>query len=249
MNNSEPVNTHNPINSTGSIFLIPVNIADSFTGIFIPEFNMDVIRRLKFFIVENQRTARRFISRLKLNIDIPSLEFETIEQETSEEVLNEIIRKILDGKDAGILSESGNPGIADPGSKIIALAHKNDIKIHPLVGPSSVLLGLISSGFNGQNFAFHGYLPIKEKELEQRIREIEKRMKIEDQTQIFIETPYRNEKLAQSLLNFLQPETLLCIAADLTGPGEMIKMMPVKQWKSQNINLKNIPAIFLIYHQ
>ena len=232
----------------GKLYLIPSNISSASTGRYLPEYNLEVIKKLSTYFVEKERSARRFISGLKININIESLTFYLLNKDTDPASLKNMIRLILNGIDAGIISEAGNPGIADPGSSLVALAHKHKINIVPLVGPSAILLALIASGFNGQKFAFTGYLPIRENERQKKIRELESTMYRNNQTQIFMETPYRNNQLIKDLLNSLKPETLLCVACDITGPGEMIKTQTVIAWKKEELILDKIPAMFLIYH-
>jgi 16S rRNA (cytidine1402-2'-O)-methyltransferase len=246
MTGSDKKNIETKIRKNGILYLIPVNIADCSSDIFLPNHNIEIIRNIRIFFAENVRTARRFISGLRIIPDMNSLEFEVLDKDTGEDVLHQMTGKLLTGYDAGLLSEAGSPGIADPGSKLVGLAHRSQIKVVPLVGPSSILLALIASGFNGQNFAFNGYLPIEESARSNRIRELEKKMYKENQTQIFIETPYRNDKMIGSLIKILHPDTLLCIAADLTGPREYIRTMPLRLWKNENIMLNKIPAVFLI---
>lgn len=232
----------------GNLYLVPSLLAESLPGASFPPYNLEVIKKLKIYFVENIRSARRFISSLKMEISIEELTFHTLDKETDQQQLDFMVRVLLEGNDAGIMDEAGCPGIDDPGSRLVTLAHRHQIKVIPLVGPSSILLALIASGFNGQNFAFTGYLPIREHERERKIIELEARMIRDNQTQIFMETPFRNDSLIKSLLKTLKPETLLSISADLTGPGEQIHTYPVKSWKNRKISLNRVPAIFLIYH-
>ncbi|HLF34445.1 MAG TPA: SAM-dependent methyltransferase [Cyclobacteriaceae bacterium] len=234
--------------SMGTLFLVPTRIADCEPELFLPAGNAGIIRRLKLYFVENERSARRFISGLKLGIIIEEIQFEVLDKDTDEISLRKMAAEIKSGKNAGLMSEAGNPGIADPGSKLVALAHKSGIIVRPLVGPSSILMALISSGFNGQNFAFSGYLPIDGAERKKKIRELEARAYGHNETQVIMETPYRNDALMKDLVDTLKPGTLVCVAADLTGPAEMIRTMPVQLWREQKISLNKIPAVFLIYH-
>jgi 16S rRNA (cytidine1402-2'-O)-methyltransferase len=234
--------------SKGILYLVPTRIADCEPELFLPAGNAGIIRRLKLYFVENERSARRFISGLKLGIIIEELEFEVLDKDTDEISLRKMVVEINAGKDAGLMPEAGNPGIADPGSRLVALAHQSGIVVRPLVGPSSILMALISSGFNGQNFTFSGYLPIDGTERKKKIRELEARAYSHHETQVFMETPYRNNSLMNDLLDTLKPGTLLCVAVDITGPVEMIRTMPVQLWKKQKISLDKIPAVFLIYH-
>lgn len=231
--------------SKGKLILIPATIAEGTQHKVIPLQVKNELQGIQHFIVENIRTARRYLSSLEIYESIEPLIFNVLDEETKETELTELFRPIYNGQNLGVLSESGCPGIADPGALAVKYAHEHDIAVLPLVGPSSILLALISSGLNGQRFAFHGYLPIEAKEREKAIREFEKESLHKTQTQIFIETPYRNTTLFQSLLRNLKAETKLCIAIDLTGEHEQIKTLPVKEWKLKTIDLPKLPAIFL----
>ncbi len=234
---------------SGKLFLIPSNLSSTDAGYFIPPFNAEIMQSLKVFFVEDIRSARRFISSQHLGIEIDSLQFLVLNKDTGYEDLSQMINILKSGKNAGVLSEAGCPGVADPGSDLTALAHRNNIRVIPLVGPSSLLLSLMASGFNGQNFVFHGYLPIREKERERKIRELENSLYKNHETQIFIETPYRNNQLFKSLMKTLKPQTLLCIAAGITGPEESIITRPVRSWKTKEIVLNKTPSVFLLYHE
>lgn len=236
------------LDNSGILYLIPSGISEVDPNHYLPVNNQEIIKSVTYFFVENIRSARRFISSLKLNIDIRNLEFLILNNNTEPDTLKNMVRILLNGHDAVILSEAGSPGVADPGANMVLSAHRHNIRVIPLTGPSSVILALMASGFNGQNFAFNGYLPIDEKERRKKIRELETKMMREHQTQIFMETPYRNEKLFRSLVHSLQPETLLCIAAGITGEKEIIRTLSVKEWKIASMNLNKIPAMFLIYH-
>ncbi len=238
-----------PVKAYGKLFLIPSGLSSSDTGYFIPPANSGIIKLLNVFFVEDVRTARRFISSLKLDIAINRLQFYLLNKDTGVEALEEMISIVKAGNHAGILSEAGCPGVADPGAGLVNLAHRHNIRVIPLVGPSSILLSLMASGFNGQNFAFHGYLPVRETDRVKKIKELEIRMYKNNETQLFIETPYRNSQLFGSLIRTLKPETLLCIASDLTGAEESIKTMSVKLWQSQDFSMSKIPSIFLFYHE
>ena len=231
----------------GKIFMIPTVISADTQADVIPSIVKDKIKESDFFFVEDVRTARRFISSLKLGIEISSLRFEVLDKNTSFEDAYEMIQPILEGKSAGIISESGCPGIADPGAKLVHIAHQFKIKIIPLVGPSSILLALMASGFNGQSFTFHGYLPIDKKERANTVRKLEKESLTEDRTQIFMDTPYRNEKLLADIIKTARKDTFLCIAKDITGKSEQIISKPVGKWKLDDISLHKVPAIFLLY--
>ena len=229
--------------------MIPSVISPGTQADVIPQIVKNSISALDFFFVEDVRTVRRFISSLQLGIDIASLKFELLDKNTSFEEAYEMIQPILEGKNAGIISESGCPGIADPGAQLVHIAHQFKIRIVPLVGPSSILLALMASGFNGQSFAFHGYLPIDKKERVNAIRELERESLMKDRTQIFMDTPYRNEKLLADILKTARKDTFLCIAKDITGKSEQIISKPVGKWKQGDISLHKVPVLFLLYSQ
>lgn len=229
----------------GKLYLIPVPISENTNDYVVPEGVKATIKNITFFLAEDVRTARRHLSSLKIYSSIEALDFKILNKDTAERELNDLLGPLLDGTDVGILSESGCPGIADPGALAVKFAHQHNIQVVPLTGPSSILLALMASGMNGQRFAFHGYLPIESKELLTTIKEFEKESRLKNQTQIFIETPYRNNQLAASLIKALAPETLLCIAQDVTGSQESIRTYPVKAWKNKTFELPKLPAVFL----
>ncbi|MTI41932.1 SAM-dependent methyltransferase [Fulvivirga lutimaris] len=232
--------------NTGKLYVIPTVIAEN-RETTIPQQVLSVVKETNIFLVENIRTARRYISSLKLGLTIEDLEFSLLDKKTANEEISRIMQPLLAGKDIGILSESGCPGIADPGAKAVEWAHRNGIKVIPLVGPSSLLLALMGSGFNGQKFCFHGYLPIDKKPLEAEIRRLTVESNRFNQTQIFIETPYRNNQLLKTILAVCDNSTQLCVARDLTGEQEFIETHAIAQWKNQNIDLHKVPTVFLIY--
>lgn len=231
---------------TGKLYLIPTVLAEEATTT-IPDQVREVLSKVSFFLVENVRTSRRYISSLKLGLTIEELRFELLDKKTSRQQLNELLQPLLEGVNIGVLSESGCPGIADPGALAAEWAHKNNIEVIPLVGPSSIFLALMASGFNGQKFCFHGYLPIDKRELETEVRRLEQESRKLDQTQIFIETPYRNNQLLKTLTQVNHPDTLICIAKNVTGTGEVIRTCTVKQWRNESIDLHKIPTVFLMY--
>lgn len=232
---------------SGQIILIPITISDGTQSDVLPSQIEAAIKTCDLFFVENIRTARRFISSLKLGLIIENLEFEILDKNTSFEECFDLIQPALEGKIIGIMSESGCPGIADPGSRLVHMAHQLRIKVKPLVGPSSILLALMASGFNGQSFAFHGYLPLDKKEKEKALKFLEKESAEKDRTQIFMDTPYRNEQLLQDIKKHLKPDTFLCIAKDITGSEEFIQSKPIGKWTINEVKLKKIPVMFLIY--
>jgi len=229
----------------GNLYLIPNTIADNTQNAVIGQHVKDVLPGITHFLAEDIRTARRFLSSLKTYNSIENLHFEVLNKDTSPLELKNLLNPIYDGFHVGILSESGCPGVADPGAIAVRFAHENDIKVIPLVGPSSILLALMASGLNGQRFAFHGYLPIEAKDSTRAIRDLEKESRQKAQTQIFIETPYRTNALFQILLKTLTEETLLCVAANVTGDTESIETYPVKRWKSLGKEWTKMPTVFL----
>lgn len=230
--------------NNGKLFLIPSHIAvGSNSG--IPVMVFDALKTIKHFLAEDFRSARRFLSGLKIYDNIESLHFSLLNKDTEERELAEMFAPIFSGENLGVLSEAGCPGVADPGALAVRYAHEKNIQVVPLVGPSSILLSLMASGLNGQQFAFHGYLPIDSKEIAQKIKSLEKESSQKNQTQIFIETPYRNNQLLKSLIDTLNPSTQLCIALNLTGSSEFVKTRSVNEWKKHLPNLPKEPAVFL----
>ncbi|MCL2596327.1 MAG: SAM-dependent methyltransferase [Paludibacter sp.] len=231
-----------------TLYLIPAPIADVDFSYIFPNYNLFIINELHIFIVENIRTARRFIKRAAPEIDIDKLVFFELNKHTKQTDLQEIKKVLQNGEDIGFMSEAGCPAIADPGAELVNIVQRFDYKIIPLVGASSIVLALMASGFNGQNFAFTGYLPVKEPDRLRTVKKLENRVFLENQTQIFIETPYRNSKLISDLLQNLNPNIRLCIAADLTAPTQFISTKKIAEWKNSPIpDLNKRPAIFLIY--
>ena len=232
----------------GTLYLIPTTLSDCELLHVLPDGNTPIIRKLKVFIVENIRTARRFLKQVDSNIIIDELQFFELNQHTDLNHINKYLEPLLKGEDVGIISEAGCPAIADPGANIVALAQAQKIKVVPLVGPSSILLSLMASGFNGQSFAFHGYLPIEKGQRVDKLKQLERRIYSEQQTQLFIETPYRNRQMVDELLKSLQPQTKLCIAVDITSDTEDIRTKTISEWKKSVIpELHKRPCIFLIY--
>lgn len=230
-----------------TLYLIPTSLGDTSLDRILPAINTTIIAQLKYFVVEDIRTARRFLKKNDSTIDIDNLTFFVLNQHTSPEEISGFLKPMFDGFDMGVLSEAGCPAIADPGADVVAIAQRNDFKVMPLVGPSSILLSLMASGFNGQSFAFVGYLPIQPDERTKALKKLESQVYSENQTQIFIETPYRNMKLVDEILKTCQPTTRLCIAADITLESEFIKTKSVKEWKTQLPDLTKRPCIFLLY--
>lgn len=231
----------------GTLFLIPCTLGDTPPEQVLPLHVIEVARKLSHFVVEQPKSARQFLSRLKPEQPIQSLQFAALNEHTASNELSDLLAPLLAGHDVGIISEAGCPGIADPGAALVNLAHHNGIRVVPLVGPSSILLALMASGLNGQCFAFHGYLPIAEKEKKKAIATLEAESIRRKQTQMFIETPYRNDRMFNALIAQCRPETLLCVATDVTLPGEQILTFTIMQWKSQSVpQLNKRPSLFLL---
>lgn len=232
----------------GKIYLIPTVIAPDTIEQTIPAHVKEIAASLDYFLAENIRTARRYLSALKIGKPIESLHFEQLDKKTSPQQIGSLLRPVFEGHSIGVLSEAGCPGIADPGALAVEYAHAHDIQVVPLVGPSSILMALIASGFNGQSFAFHGYLPIEKAQRLKSLKALEQNISRHNQTQIFMETPYRNEKLFQDMLKGLSPETRLCVARDVTGQAELVQTKHIKEWrKLQAPELHKIPTVFLIH--
>ena len=231
----------------GVVYLIPNVISADTQEAVIPAHVRSAILETDIFYVEDLRTARRYVSSLKLGLTIEELDFRVLDKKTSFEDCFEIAQIALEGKNLGVISESGCPGVADPGARLVHMAQQLGIKCKPLVGPSSILMALMASGFNGQSFAFHGYLPIDRKERQQKIRQLEKESKEKDQTQIFMDTPYRNEALLFDIIKVARADSFLCVARDITGEKELIRTKSVAKWNAKEIDLKKIPTIFLLY--
>ncbi len=230
---------------TGRLYLIPVTLGgDDFLKV-IPEKVINLTRSLRFFIVEDIRSARRYLRMIDREFPIDSSVFFELNEHTSDSDIGHYLDHVEKGHDTGLMSEAGLPGIADPGARIITMAHRKKIKVTPLSGPSSIIMGLISSGLNGQNFTFNGYLPVKPAERSARIRELERKA-AEGCTQVFMETPYRNQKLLEALVGNCQSETRLCIATDITLDSESIRTLKISDWKKDLPMLKNRLAVFVL---
>ncbi len=233
--------------TTGTLYLIPCTLGDTPASTVLPQHVIDVARSLSHYVVEQPKTARQFLSSLKHPQPISSLHIATLNEHSKAAELPELLAPLLAGFDVGIISEAGCPGIADPGADLVNLAHRKGIRVIPLVGPSSILLALMASGLNGQCFAFHGYLPIAEPDRNRTIATLEAESANRRQTQMFIETPYRNDKLFAALIAQCRPQTLICIAADITLPSEQIQTRSVAQWKAQPApQLGKRPCLFLL---
>lgn len=228
------------------LYLIPTTLGDTRIERVLPPDLTALISSIPVFIVENIRTARRFLKKVNPEIVIDNLIFFELNEHTDKNEIGRFLEPNKNGLDIGIISEAGCPAVADPGADVVKIAHTRNVQVVPLVGPSSILLALMASGMSGQNFAFNGYLPIKNPEKAQQIKFLEKRMQTEGQTQIFIEAPYRNQQLLDDLLKNCDPQTVLCIAADLTLETEFIVSKPVSYWRSHIPDIQKRPAIFMI---
>jgi 16S rRNA (cytidine1402-2'-O)-methyltransferase len=228
-----------------TLFVIPAPIAEHTATYVMPPQLYASVATLKFFAAEDVRTARRYLSSLKIFTDIEALHFSVLNKDTDASLLDEILTPLLRGENMGVLAEAGCPGVADPGALAVGWAHAHDVSVVPLVGPSAILLALMASGLNGQKFAFHGYLPIDAKEAQRKIRDYERESREKNQTQIFIETPYRNNTIFKHLLNCLAADTRLHISLNITGPSPIIKTQAVRHWRQQPIAWPKEPAVFM----
>lgn len=230
-----------------ALYLLPVTLGDTSVGKVLPAYNKEIIVEIKHFIVEDVRSARRFLKKVESQINIDELTFYPLNKHTSPEAISGYLKPLMEGLPMGVISEAGCPAVADPGADVVAIAQRKGLKVVPLVGPSSIILSVMGSGFNGQSFAFHGYLPIEPGERTKRLKELEARIYAEHQTQLFIETPYRNNKMMEEILKTCRPQTKLCIAANITCEGEYIRTKTVKEWIGNLPDLNKIPCIFLLY--
>lgn len=230
-----------------ALYLIPVTLGETSIESVLPSYNKEIILNIKHFIVEDIRSARRFLKKVEKSLDIDSLQFFVLNKHTTKEELSGFLIPLSQGYSMGVISEAGCPAVADPGADVVAMAQRQNLKVVPLVGPSSIILSVMASGFNGQSFAFHGYLPVESADRIKKLKMLEQRIYAEDQTQLFIETPYRNAKMIEDILQHCKPTTRLCIAANITCDDEFIKTKTVKEWKGKIPNLSKIPCIFLLY--
>ncbi|GGZ22866.1 S-adenosylmethionine-dependent methyltransferase [Echinicola pacifica] len=230
----------------GKLFLIPTSLAEGTSQSIISPQVKEVITNTEYFLAENLRTGRRFVSGLRLGLTIENLSFEILDKKTKPAQLDILMKPLHQGHDMGVMSEAGCPGIADPGAAAVAYAHQKGIQVIPLSGPSSMFLALMGSGFNGQSFAFHGYLPIDKKSRGEAIKKIEAESTAYRRSQIFMETPFRNNHLFESLMMHLHPNTKLCVASNLTAADEFILTKPVSEWKKMKIDLHKIPTVFVL---
>jgi 16S rRNA (cytidine1402-2'-O)-methyltransferase len=240
----------NSQNLETAVYLIPVTLGETSIEQVLPSYNHDIIVNIKHFIVENIRSARRFLKKVDKNIDIDTLTFYELNRHTDRTVIGQYLEPVKKGFAVGIISEAGCPAIADPGADVVAIAQTKNYKVVPLVGPSSIIMSVMASGFNGQSFAFNGYLPVETAQRIKALKKLENKIYNEDQTQLFIETPYRNTKMVETILNSLRPSTKLCIASAITCENEYIVTKTIEQWKKMSDKLPDInkiPAIFLLY--
>lgn len=234
-------------NPKGKLYLIPTTLGESDPMDVLPQTVKRAIDFIDHYIVENEKTARRFIKAVNAQKVQAELKISLLNKHTEVSEHNAMIKPCLEGINVGLMSEAGCPGVADPGAVIVKIAHEKGIQVVPLVGPSSILLAMMASGMNGQSFAFNGYLPIDKSDKKSALKNFEKMSNDKNQSQIFIETPYRNNKLLEDILSALQPNTHLCIAADITLPTEYIKTLRVADWKKTKVDLHNRPTIFIIH--
>jgi 16S rRNA (cytidine1402-2'-O)-methyltransferase len=230
----------------GKLYLIPVNLGESNPDKVFPPLNKNIIEGIDDFIVENEKSARRFIKQILPEKSQQSLKLHGLNKFTEAKDIPGFLDAAKEGRNIGLLSEAGCPGVADPGAEVVRLAHQYNIQVVPLIGPSSILLAMMASGMNGQSFTFHGYLPIDKKERKNELKQLERISVERNQAQIFIETPYRNMKFLEDLIQNLHPTTRICVACDLSLESEFIKTAPATEWKNIKTDLHKRPAIFII---
>jgi len=230
----------------GNLYLIPSPLGDCDFAKIFPAFNADIIQEIEHFIVEDLRTGRRFVKKLGMKKPMESLQFLTLNEHTKGNEIDTLLQPLKEGKNVGLISDAGIPCVADPGNIIVSCAQQLGAEVFPLVGPSSILLALMASGLNGQSFAFNGYLPREQPDRERQLLFLESLVKKSNQTQIFIETPYRNNHVFKSILAVCDPAIRLCLGVNITAENQMIKTMTIKKWKSQKIDLHKQPTVFLM---
>lgn len=230
-----------------ALYLIPVTLGETEISQVLPPYNHDIICEIKHFIVENIRSARRFLKKTEKSIDIDELTFYELNRHTDRKFISDYLSPLEQGMSVGVISEAGCPAIADPGADVVAIAQEKGFSVVPLVGPSSIIMSVMASGFNGQSFAFNGYLPVDNAQRAKALKKLESKVWNENQTQLFIETPYRNAKMIDTITSNLRPQTKLCIAAGITCKEEFIKTLTVSQWKKETVpDFSKIPAIFVL---
>ena len=233
------------------LYLIPTQLSDVALERVLPAYNIEVVRGIRYFVVESLRSARRFLKKCDRDIDIDSLTFNELNEHTDLKdtaALEGLLAPIARGEAVGIISDAGCPAVADPGADLVAIAQRRGYKVFPLVGPSSILMSLMASGFNGQRFAFEGYLPVDAQARQARLKEMTRRIEREQQTQIFIEAPYRNNQLIADLAQRLPGSLRLCVASDITGESQSIITRSLAEWKQSRYDYHKIPTIFLLFH-
>lgn len=230
-----------------ALYLIPVLLGDTTLERVLPAYNKEVVLGIRHFIVEDIRSARRFLKKVDESINIDELQFYPLNKFTSPQDVSGYLKPLEEGNAMGVISEAGCPAVADPGADVVAIAQRKNLPVVPLIGPSSIILSVMASGFNGQSFAFNGYLPINPTERIRKLKALEQRAIAEHQTQIFIETPYRNNKMVEDIIKCCRPQTRLCIAANITCENEYIKTKSLKDWKGHVPELGKKPCIFLIF--
>ena len=231
-----------------ALYLIPVTLGDTPLERVLPSYNRTVVLGIRHFIVEEVRTARRFLKQVERSIDIDALTFYPMGKHADAAIFARYLEPLRRGEPVGVISEAGCPAVADPGADVVAVAQREGLKVVPLVGPSSILLAVMASGFNGQSFAFHGYLPIDPAARTKALKRLESLAISENQTQLFIETPYRNARMVADIMRACRPQTRLCVAAGLTTPQEYVRTLTVKQWRETKMpELAKVPAIFVLY--
>ena len=236
-----------PTSFSGKLYLIPTTLGDVDPMDVLPQTVKRAIDFIDDYIVENEKTARKFVKSIQPEKIQATLRLHSLNKHTEKSEHTEMIKPLLEGKNMGLMSEAGCPGVADPGAVIVKLAHEKGIQVVPLVGPSSILLAIMASGMNGQSFTFNGYLPIDKSEKKSALKSLEKLSHDKNQSQIFIETPYRNNKMLEDILQTVNSSTQICIATDITLPTEYIKTMSASQWKNTKVDLHNRPTIFIIH--
>jgi 16S rRNA (cytidine1402-2'-O)-methyltransferase len=229
----------------GKIYLIPVTLGGDDYNDVIPPKAITITRAIRYFVVEEIRSARRYLRLIDKGFPIDEAHFEVLNEHTGETDISHYLKPCFVGFDIGLMSEAGMPGIADPGARLVRIAHRRGIIVIPLSGPSSIIMALVSSGLNGQNFTFNGYLPVKQPEREAKLRDLERKAH-EGYSQIFIETPYRNQKMLESILGICNKESMLCIAADISLPSESIQTLSISDWRKNTPDLKNRLVVFII---
>jgi len=231
-----------------ALYLIPCPMGETANEQVLPSYNTQIVKNIRHFIVESRKAAVRFLVSLDKTFPIDDCTFTELSEHTDQKAdLSKLLLPLEKGESMGVISDAGCPCIGDPGSRAVEIAQKKKLRVIPLVGPNSMIMAIMASGFNGQNFAFNGYLPVKNGEREGKIKQLENKVYKEDQTQLFIETPYRNQKMLEAILKTCRPETKLCLASGITTSEEFIKTKTIAAWKKEKIELKKIPMIFLMY--